>query len=117
MNAPNQTNRRQQGVFGADVDGCQPRLSWSEPYGALYALGCAREDVLHRIPDVPEVDVDQALVEAARAHEADSRGQFRLIARDLVRQCWGQGADRRMVDALEIELRVYAAIAVALATP
>lgn len=104
-------------VFGAEVEGSSPTLTWSHQYGPLYALGRANEDVLHRVPDVPEAIVDEALIDAVRAHEADFPGQFRMIARHLVRLCWGPGADRRVVDSLEIELRVYAAVAVALATP
>jgi hypothetical protein len=83
----------------------------------LYALGCAREDVLHRVPDVPEPVVDEALTQVAGACASRFGNHFRLNARRLVRLCWGTGVDRRLVDALEIELRVYAAIAVAAEVP
>jgi len=114
---PNSGRAREETVFGAELEGCRATLTWSQPYAILYALGCAREDVLYRVPEVPEAIVDEALTQAAGVQGTGSGNHFRLIARRLVRLCWGTGVDRRLVDALDIELRVYAAIAVALTTP
>ena len=111
---PNLKDPGQQTTFGAALEGSSLSLTWSHPYGLLYALGCAREDVLHRVPDVPEPLVDQALIDAVRPPDPGARNHVRLIARHLVRLCWGPGVDRRQVDALEVELRLYTAIAVAM---
>jgi hypothetical protein len=113
---PDATDTNRQTIFGADIEEAYPTLSWSRQYELIHAEVCAREEVVHFVPDIPEHVVDEALADVVVARQQGSAHQLRAVARRLTTLCWGRQVLRPQVDALYRHLHAYAAVAAA-ATP